>query len=174
MEEPKHMYPAHRQPRTRLRSLVPAPWLRWAWAHGVVGLRRYGVAELVELVVMLGCAMTIDALTTNSFLIALSAWGGGAGYYGVLLAQELWSDQHASAARGITFGWRGATRTLGNLALGFSGAEMLDSLFVSPVLMFLCVEHIANLHIAVLVSNLGSGIIFYTVVAFSRYPRRAL
>jgi hypothetical protein len=168
------MYHAQRHLPARRHNLVVMLGLRWVWTSGFAGLRRYGVAELVELVVVLGCAMTTNAITANSLLIALSAWGGGAAYYSALLVQEIRSDRHAATTRGAFFGWRGATRTIGNLAVGFSGAELLDSLLVSPALMYLCVEHIANLHLAILLSYLGSAIIFYTIVAVSRYPRRAL
>ena len=59
------------------------------------------------------------------------------------------------------------------MVLEFGSAELLDSLLFSPVLLYLCIQAVPNLQLAVLLGELASTIAFYTAVIVVHNVRRA-
>lgn len=132
-------------------------------------LRRYGPAELAAILAALACVTLAALLTNNELVLALtSACSTVAGYYGVMFARELTRQVRSGASL------RPATAAAArNLALEFGGAEALDSLLVSPMLVYLCMQSLPNPHVAVTVSELASSVVFYTLVITARQTRLA-
>ncbi len=63
---------------------------------------------------------------------------------------------------GLPFTRRVLYTTSRNLALEFGVAELLDSLLFTPALMYLCLEIVPNLQLAVVLSEVASNAAFYT------------
>jgi hypothetical protein len=129
------------------------------------------LAETAALVVAIVGATLTSMLTTNQLvLIAVSAYGASASYYGVLLGHAFITNRrdHPETGHHTMIGM------LRGLILDFGSAEILDSLLFSPLLLYLCLRMLPNLQIAVVLSELASTAAFYTAVLGARAARKAL
>lgn len=143
---------------TALFARLQQPWLC-----------RYWFAEGVGLAVAL-LAITVAGWQTSNdvIVVAISVYGGGVGYYGALFGYALYTEpqclQGGRCNRLVTQG-----RTL---LLELGGAELLDSFCFSPLLLYLCLQLLANHQLAVVVSELISTLLFYvTVLTVQKFIR---
>jgi len=134
--------------------------LVWPW------LRRYLPAELLAIAAAMVCATCATIVTNDELLIvAASIAGSTAGYYGLIVIFEIVQTQAAYRARHARYTQRAAFATIRGLMLEFGGAELLDSLLFSPVLLYVCIQVAPNLQLAVVLSELASSTAFYITVA---------
>ena len=69
---------------------------------------------------------------------------------------------------------RRACVTLRGLVLEFGSAEVLNSLLVSPVLMYISIQPVPNLQLAVVLNEIADSVAFYSTVVVARIVRRAV
>jgi hypothetical protein len=156
-----------RRPETAYRAGLHA--LTHSLAEGMQRwLQRYLPPEVVASAIAVGCAPYTDTLINNDLLtVLISTWSSSAGYYGVLLTRELIYARQADRAPAVWI-------TLRNLVLEFSAAELLDSVLFSPVLMYVCIQLVPNLQLAVALSELTSTAAFYTTVSVAHNLRKVV
>lgn len=97
-------------------------------------------------------------------LVAVSAYSGSIGYYGVLFCRALADNRQAPHASFATCTRCAVGATARRLVLDFGSAELLDSLLFSPLLLYVCITTITNIQCAVIVSEIASTIAFYATV----------
>jgi hypothetical protein len=121
-------------------------------AHLQTWLRRYLPAEAVSLVAAMLAGTAAAMLSgTNPAIIALAgAWGETTSYYATMLLRE----RRANPRQPV---WR----TLANLAVEFGVAELLDSLFLRPTLMYLAGQVVSDARLGVLIGKLAADVVFY-------------
>ncbi len=119
---------------------------------------RYLPAECVAIV----CAIIGGVAAHNAFdnpvLTALGGtWGETAGYYAMMLRTEM-NAQCAAAGPSVFANLLHAIR---NLLVEFTGAELLDSLFIRPAAMYALTAATGNLLLGLLLGKLTSDVTFY-------------
>jgi hypothetical protein len=155
-----------RQPAPARRSWI---MLRTAW------LRRYLPAEVASLAFALVGGTLAAALTgVEDIVAAVSAWSAVVGYYGMMLVGELASQSRTGRSSDGAALWPIACASARGLVLEFGGAETLDSLLFSPVLVYLCIQALPNLQLAIIASEVTSTVLFYTIVFVAHQARLAL
>jgi len=144
----------------------PLATLRWsppAW------LRRYLLAEVVGLLAALGAMTLASRLTDNTFLlVAVSVYSGAVGYYSTLflsLFYVLRRVKPLASTRALPDSRRRKIRTL---LMTLGSAELVDSLLLSPLLLYLALHLLPNQQLAVVVSELVSTLAFYGTVSLAR------
>jgi hypothetical protein len=129
----------------------------WLW--------RYLLAEVVGLVfAVTGITLASYLTTTEITLVVASLYGGSVGYYGVLFAYGLMAARAAQPMQDPQTLAQSAISTVRMLLLECGSAELLDTLFFSPLLLYLCLQLLPNHQIAVVVSELTSTVAFYATV----------
>lgn len=137
-------------------------------------LRRYLPAELLAIVVAAVCATCADAVSNDQLVVVgASIVGSSTGYYGLIVMREMIHARRASHARHIRDTRRAGYTTVRNLALDFGSAELLDSLLFSPALLYLWIQAVPNLQLAVLLGEVASTSAFYSAVVVAHNVRRA-
>lgn len=145
--------------------------LMWLTRHW---LRRYLPAELLAIFVATACATLAGVLSNDDLLtIASSVVGSTVAYYGLIVIREIVEARRACHVGHAIFTPRTAFTTVRNLALEFGSAELLDNLLVSPVLLYVFIQAVPNLQIAVVLSEVTSSVAFYTTVVIAHEVRRA-
>ncbi|MCE7989921.1 MAG: hypothetical protein DYG89_52910 [Caldilinea sp. CFX5] len=153
------------QEPSRWRHLPPAAllWELPAW------LRRYLLAEVVGLLVALGSITLTSRLTDNTFLlVAVSVYSGAVGYYSTLFLSLFYALRRVkplAGDRSLPYSRRRKIRTL---LMTLGSAELVDSLLLSPLLLYLALHLLPNQQLAVVVSEVVSTLAFYGTVALVR------
>ncbi|MEZ4730009.1 MAG: hypothetical protein R3E79_23005 [Caldilineaceae bacterium] len=148
-----------RQNRRRHAPLLTLP----AW------LRRYLLAELVGLVVALGNITLAGRLTDNAFLlVAVSVYGGAVGYYSALFLSLFYAVRRAKQRAGGVALPYSRWRQICTLLMTLGSAELVDSLLLSPLLLYLALHLLPNPQLAVVVSEVVSTLAFYGTVSLAR------
>ena len=132
-------------------------------------LRRYGPAEVLSLAATLGAAAVATRASSPEVARALAAtWAGNLAYFGYLLGQDVWQTRQALHAqgRGYTVGTLG--RNIRALVVEFGVAEVLDSLFIRPALLYWLPRWLHSVPLGVLAAKLAADVTFYvpTIISY--------
>lgn len=131
---------------------------------------RYLPAEIVGTSLALLFA-SYTFMHTGSYLLATAAGltGEGIGFYGFVIVRELIttgrSIKKASFSQRIYHTLR---TTTANLLVEFTTAEILNTLFVRPVLLYTVPQYITPYALGFLIGKMGSDTFFY-IVALGGY-----
>ena len=132
--------------------------------HLQIWVRRYLHAEAVSVLAALFLGSLAASLTDNNAAVAaiVAAWGETSAYYATMLFRER-----------RAFPQQPLWQTLTNLTLEFGIAEVLDSVFIRPTLMYLAGQLLADVRPGILVGKLASDAVFYipTIAAFELRQR---
>jgi hypothetical protein len=135
---------------------------------------RYGLAEVSGV----GCAFlssaSTHALTGSEFAAAYAAaLGETAGFYGVMLARDLWCDRRARRAQGRSYGFRGVRDTARNLLIEFGPAELADVAVVRPTAIRICTA-LLDREFGVAAGKVIADVVFYSTAIAAYGLRRRL
>lgn len=151
------------QNRWRHSSLGALLWSPPAW------LRRYLLAEVVGLLAALGNITLASRLTDNTvLLVAVSVYGGAVGYYSTLFLSLFFAVRRAEQRVGGVALPYSRWRKIRTLLMTLGSAELVDSLFLSPLLLYLALHLLPNHQLAVVVSEVVSTLAFYGTVSLAR------
>ena len=129
---------------------------------------------LLAVVVAALCATCVDAVSNDQVLIVgASIVGSTTGYYGLFVIREMMHTRRVTQGRHLRSTRRAGYSTVRTVVVDFGSAELLDSFLFSPVLLYLCIQAVPNLQLAVLLGELASTIAFYSVVFVVHAVRRA-
>lgn len=125
-------------------------------------LRRYLPAEVLSAVATLVAAALVLHATQSGLRAALAAtWAGNLSYFGCLLAQDVYRTRRAGRRRGRPYTWRTLGHNLRALAVEFGLAEVLDSFFIRPFLMYYVPRWLGHFTTGILVAKLLADVTFY-------------
>lgn len=126
-------------------------------------LKHYFIAEILGTLISLAFAY-ITYRHSHSYILAAGAGllGEGIGFYGYFIITELLTN-YRSYKRLKTLAKLKAivAKSSTNLIVEFVPAEIVDSIFVRPLLMFYVPQQIKPYTLGFIVGKFGSDIIFY-------------
>jgi hypothetical protein len=125
---------------------------------------RYLPAEVTGTVVAVVGAVVVSANTDDRLVAAIvGTFGEGVGFYGVIVVGEL--RRRSTGGRSVTI--RMVLLVVGATAAEFGGAELLDSLLVRPLAMYVGPLLIGNVAGGVVIGKLLADLVFYGCVISS-------
>lgn len=136
-------------------------------------LRHYLLAELVGLAVAVVSITLANHMTNNVLLLmAVSLYSGTIGYYSVLSLHALCAEQPIQLVAARPRAHSHVISTVRTLLFELGSAELLDSLLISPLLLYGCLHLLPNQQLAVVLSELISTLAFYATVVVVQYWRQ--
>lgn len=138
-------------------------------SHQVYGwVRRYLPSELAGTCCALLCATVAARVGLDTIWVAVVAtWGEGLGFYLPLFGRELAAQRQCVSLP------RAAWRSVRNLAVEFSAAELLDSGLLRPALLAGAMQLVPALPLALIAGKVTADLFFYTL-AISGFEVRQL
>lgn len=125
-------------------------------------LRRYLPAELLSAVATLVAAGLAMRATNSGLRAALAGtWAGNLAYFGLLLAQDVRLARRVRRQRRQAYTWRTFGQNLRALAVEFGAAEVLDSLFIRPALLYYLPRWLGHFGAGILAAKLLADVTFY-------------
>ena len=120
-------------------------------------LKRYLPAELLSVLATLAGGWLAFAFTGNQLAMALTAtWAGNVAYFGLIIAADIRRTNRQCKAQAISYSGRHFLQNLKALLIEFGVAEIADSFFIRPALLY---------YLPILTGNLTSGLILAKLVA---------
>ncbi|WP_051360059.1 hypothetical protein [Adhaeribacter aquaticus] len=125
-------------------------------------LKRYLPAELLSIISTLTAAWLAHHITQNGLTTALAGtWGGNLGYFGYILVADVLATKRMLYEQGRLYSTKTLLKNLRALVLEFGLAEVADSFFIRPFLMFFLPIYFENLTWGVLLAKFIADITFY-------------
>lgn len=125
-------------------------------------IRRYFVAEILSFLTTLLAATFAYRITSNKIITALSAtWGGNISYFGYILIRDIFGTRRKYEANKKTYTGASLLKNVRALILEFGVAEVIDSFFVRPALMYYLPIWINDLSLGILLAKTVADITFY-------------
>lgn len=125
--------------------------------------KRYIKAEILGTVIATSFAY-FSFSHTHSYILAAGAGfiGEGIGFYGYFITSELLTNYKAYKELPL-FKRLGAiiTKSSTNLIVEFAPAEIIDNLFIRPLLMYYAPQHIKPYALGFVVGKFSADLIFY-------------
>jgi hypothetical protein len=125
-------------------------------------MKRYLPAEILSVIATLISASLAYQLTQNPLTTALAGtWGGNIAYFGYILLSDM--RQTVKACQLVHAPYTGKTllKNLRDLALEFGVAEVIDSFFIRPMLMYYLPMLTGNLSLGILTAKIAADVTFY-------------
>ena len=153
----------HGPSRWRHSPLAARRWELPAW------LRRYLLAEVMGLLVALASITLTSRLTDNTLLlVAVSVYSGAVGYYSILFLSLFYVLRRVKPLAGSSYTPDSRRRKIRTLLMSLGSAELVDSLLLSPLLLYLALHLLPNQQLAVVASEVVSTLAFYGTVSLAR------
>lgn len=128
--------------------------LEWLW--------RYGPAEIVSVPATLLPALFVLRSTHSPVAAALAAtWGGNTGYFGTILLRDVWTTRLRFLQTGRTYDASSFGRNISALVIEFGLAEIIDSFFVRPALMYYLPRITGDFSWGIILAKLLADLSFY-------------
>jgi hypothetical protein len=127
-------------------------------------LSRYIVAELLGTLISVGFAYFFYVHSSHNYVVATAAGliGEGIGFYGYFIVTELVTNGRLYKSLSLFKKIKAiVSKSSTNLIIEFAPAEIVDSIFIRPVLMFYVPHHIKPYALGFLVGKFSSDLIFY-------------
>lgn len=130
--------------------------------------RRYLPAEALSVIITLAATSIAYSLTRNPITTALvGTWAGNMAYFGYILLADIMASVRALRRVGMPYTLVSLMKNGRALALEFGLAEVIDSLFIRPALMYYLPIWIGSLWLGVLLAKLLADVTFYVPAIIS-------
>lgn len=138
--------------------------------------KRYLPAELFSTVLTLLSASLACRLTENGVTTALiGTWAGNFSYFGYIIITDVFRTAKERNANGMPYTGRALLTNVRAIVLEFGIAEVLDSFFIRPMLMYCLPALLSNLSLGVLLAKIAADITFYVpVIASYEFSKKYL
>lgn len=146
---------------------MPSRIREWLW--------RYGPAELLSVLATLAAVALTFSLTRSRVTTALvGTWAGNAAYFGTILFSDVRLARRALHAQGRRYSARTLSRNLRALVVEFGAAEVLDSFFIRPALMYYLPIWTGPLATGTLLAKFAADLTFYlpAILAYELSKKR--
>ena len=125
-------------------------------------LKRYGFAEVISLSFTVVSAWLTFHFTQNKITTAfMSTWVGNVGYFGTILIEDILLAIKQLRAVGKQYSIETFYKNLRALFVEFGIAELFDTLFIRPTLMYYIPIWMDDLSWGVVTAKLVADITFY-------------
>jgi hypothetical protein len=125
-------------------------------------INRYGWAEVISLTLTVLSAWLAFKLTNSKITTALiGTWIGNIGYFGTILISDILLAKKQLRSIDKSYSLTTFYKNLRALLVEFGIAELFDSLFIRPILMYYLPIWMDNLSVGVVFAKLLADITFY-------------
>jgi hypothetical protein len=125
-------------------------------------IKRYGLAEVISLVMTVGAAWLAFHYTQNKITTALvGTWAGNIGYFGTILIEDILLAISQLRTVGKEYSPETFYKNVRALFVEFGIAEVFDTLFIRPTLMYYIPIWINDLSWGVVIAKFVADITFY-------------
>jgi hypothetical protein len=124
--------------------------------------KRYGLAEVISLTLTVLSSWLSFELTQNKITTALvGTWVGNIGYFGTILIEDILLANKQLRAVGKQYSIDTFFKNVRALFVEFGIAELFDTLFIRPTLMYYVPIWMGDLSWGVVVAKFAADITFY-------------
>lgn len=125
-------------------------------------IKRYGVAEVISLTLTVLSAWLAFKLTNSKITTALvGTWVGNIVYFGTILTADILLAKKQLKEIGKDYSLETFYKNSRALLVEFGIAELFDSLFIRPALMYYLPIWMNNLSVGVVLAKLLADVTFY-------------
>ena len=125
-------------------------------------IKRYGLAELNSLVLTVSSAWLSFRYTENHLTSALvGTWAGNIAYFGTILLQDIRLATKQLALLNKPYSLATFSKNVRALLIEFGIAELLDSLFIRPTLLYYFPLWLNNFGLGIVIAKFTADISFY-------------
>jgi hypothetical protein len=130
-------------------------------------IKRYAPAEVLSLILTV-IAAGLTFTYTDSYVAAALAgtWGGNIGFFGYILLADIFHDIKNCRAAGIPFTSKNIFMIIRSLLVEFGLAEIADSFFIRPFLMYYLPILCNDFSIGIILAKISADITFYIPAIF--------
>ena len=131
-------------------------------------LQRYLPAEILSVILTLISAGVVSYLTQNPVKTALAGtWGGNLAYFGYILIADIIHTKRVLHKLNQRYRLKSFLKNIRALLVEFGIAEVADSFFIRPLLMYYFPIWLNSLTWGILVAKLSADITFYVPAIIS-------
>ena len=125
-------------------------------------LKRYGLAEVISLTLTVLSSWLTFHFTQNKITTALvGTWVGNIGYFGTILIEDILLAIKQLQAVGKQYSSETFYKNVRALFVEFGIAELFDTLFIRPTLMYYIPIWVGDLSWGVVIAKFAADITFY-------------
>ena len=125
-------------------------------------IKRYLLPEILSFITTLIAAIVAYKLTRNQITTALSAtWGGNITYFGYIFIRDVTHTRKKYQIIKIPYTGKDLLKNIRALVLEFGIAEIVDSFFIRPALMYYFPIWTGNLSLGIFLAKIAADITFY-------------
>jgi hypothetical protein len=125
-------------------------------------IKRYLPAEILSLIATVVSSWLAFRFTQNSITTALvGTWVGNIFYFGTILVLDIFVAYKERKAINKPYNLTTFYKNVRALFVEFGIAEVIDSFFIRPLLMFYIPKWVGNLSLGVVIAKFAADITFY-------------
>jgi hypothetical protein len=130
--------------------------------------KRYLPPEVLSVSITLVSSSLTYSLTKSQITTALvGTWAGNIAYFGYILGADMVASANALRRIGLPYTRVSFLKNARRLVLEFGLAEVIDSLFIRPALMYYLPIWVGNLSLGVLLAKFAADVTFYVPAIIS-------
>lgn len=125
-------------------------------------LKRYLPAEIISIIATLISSVLTFKLTQSHLTTALvGTWVGNIGYFGCILATDIYTTVQGLQSQGKNYTFKTFLLNARALFVEFGIAELIDSLFIRPALMYYLPIWVNDISLGVIIAKFAADVTFY-------------
>ena len=125
-------------------------------------LKRYLPAELLSILATLAGGWLAFEFSGNQLATALTAtWAGNVAYFGYIIASDIFKSTRNCRAQELPYTFKNFLQNIKALVIEFGVAEVADSFFIRPALLYYFPIWTGNLTTGIILAKLTADISFY-------------
>ena len=125
-------------------------------------IRRYGLAEIISLVSTIASSwLTFQYTKSNLTTAFVATWSGNIGYFGTILIQDIILAINQLKEVKKEYSVKTFYKNVRALFVEFGIAELFDSFFIRPALLYYFPILVGNLTLGTVIAKFTADITFY-------------
>lgn len=125
-------------------------------------IKRYLPAEIISIIVTLVSSVLAFKLTQSNLTTALvGTWVGNIGYFGTILLTDIYGTTQELKLKNKPYTLKTFALNVRALFVEFGIAELFDSLFIRPTLMYYFPIWVNDISLGVIIAKFAADITFY-------------
>jgi hypothetical protein len=132
-------------------------------------IRRYGLAEIISLIsTLVSSWLTFEYTKSNITTAFVATWIGNIGYFGTILIQDILLAIKQLHKVEKKYSLETFYKNIRALFVEFGIAELFDSIFIRPALLYYFPILIGNRTLGVIIAKFAADITFYvpTIISY--------